>query len=121
MSQKQNGKVFPGPFDYSPLKVKGKSPAFTLKERPKTSYFDPGKEILAKPPPNKYNVRDDIARAARFRNISFGRGHKMLGYYSITRRKQTPGPGDYRNMQELNMTSATGFTQLGQLTRRSQS
>lgn len=85
----------PGPAVYSPFKQKTKSPAYTLKERAKTSYFDPSKEILSKPLPNKYNVKEDIIKTARFSEISLGYGEKMLGHYSNIKRENTPGPGDY--------------------------
>lgn len=60
-------KDIPGPDHYQyEISVKNEGPAYTLKERPKTSYFDPSKEVLCKPSPNKYNIKEDIVKSSRY-------------------------------------------------------
>lgn len=81
-----------------------------MKERAKTCYFDPGKEILSKPAPGKYDVKEEIVKSNRFSKITLGLGSKMLGHYSFTKREHTPGPGDY---------SYENFTDLSPRSRRS--
>lgn len=72
-----------------------------MKERAKTCYFDPSKEVLSKPPPNKYEPKDEIIKSSRYSDIALGYGEKMLGHYSYTKREKTPGPGDYKNDNDI--------------------
>ncbi|CDW86004.1 UNKNOWN [Stylonychia lemnae] len=102
MNPKQN---MPGPNAYSPTKQKHKSPVFTLHEKSKTCWFDPSKEILCKPPPNKYQIQEKLVKNGRFKQISLGYGSKFIGHYEITPQRITPGPGDY-NWQEGTELSA---------------
>eukprot|EP00347_Sterkiella_histriomuscorum_P020516 403337502 len=108
-------KDVPPPNQYSPKKAQSKSPAFTMKERAKTCYFDPGREVLSKPAPNKYNPSDDKIKSQRYSEIALGYGDKMLGHYAITKRQKTPGPGQYKYEDHSDMSPRSRKSHRSQL------
>ena len=59
----------------------------------KDSFLDPNAEILSKPSPQNYGIKDELTRSTRFSGVSMGFGNKMIGNFQLGRQDITSGPG----------------------------